>query len=140
MRQISKIVIHCSATTPTMDIGFTEINQWHKDRGWSGCGYHYIIRRNGKIELGRYIGKIGAHAKGHNKDSIGICYVGGVDSNNNAQDNRTMAQKLTLTKLLKAHLLIFGKLDILGHRDLAGVKKECPCFDVKEYDYLTKEL
>lgn len=81
MRQIKKIIIHCSDSEDSLDIGFREIDEWHRLRGWlspSGisCGYHFIIRRFGKIEQGRPVAEIGAHVEGHNSDSIGICVVG----------------------------------------------------------------
>ena len=96
MREINKIVIHCSATPPDMYVDKAMIDRWHKERGWSGCGYHYVIKRDGQIELGRPIEKIGAHVKGHNKTSIGICYCGGVDGEMKEQDNRSDSQKASL--------------------------------------------
>ena len=77
MREINTFIIHCSDTYPDMDIGVEEIRRWHKERGWSDIGYHYVIRRNGKIEEGRNDGIVGAHAKGMNENSLGICMVGG---------------------------------------------------------------
>src|SRR5690606_114532 len=79
-RFINLLVIHCAATTPLMDIGAKEIDVWHKQRGWSKIGYHFVIRRNGVIEKGRDISEVGAHVEGYNKNSIGICMVGGIDS------------------------------------------------------------
>lgn len=72
-----KVILHCSASPDSGDdIGFNEIDSWHRDRGWSGCGYHFIIRRSGQIEPGRSTDSIGAHTLGHNKNSLGICLVG----------------------------------------------------------------
>jgi len=86
MRIIDTVIVHCSATKPSMDIGVDVIRQWHMNKGWSDIGYHYVIRRNGAVELGRDLDKdgdvdeeIGAHAYGHNATSIGICLIGGVD-------------------------------------------------------------
>jgi N-acetyl-anhydromuramyl-L-alanine amidase AmpD len=81
MRTIKKLIVHCSDSDDSLDIGFREIDEWHRQRGWlspSGisCGYHFIIRRFGKIDLGRPLDEIGAHCKGQNSDSIGICVVG----------------------------------------------------------------
>lgn len=81
MRQIKKIIVHCSDSDDSLDFGFNDINEWHRERGWlspSGisCGYHFIIRRFGAIEKGRPLEEIGAHCKGQNSDSIGICVIG----------------------------------------------------------------
>ena len=76
-RKIDKIIVHCSATKPSHDIDVKEVDKWHKKRGWSGIGYHFFIKRGGQIEIGRSLEKQGAHTKGHNKSSIGICYAGG---------------------------------------------------------------
>ena len=80
MRKIDRIVVHCSATTPTMDIGVGTIRGWHVlERGWSDVGYHFVITRDGEVQTGRPIERSGAHAKGFNKHSVGICYVGGLE-------------------------------------------------------------
>lgn len=133
MREINQFIIHCSATPPSMDIGFEDIHQWHLDRGWSGCGYHYIIRRDGTIEEGRPVEFAGAHARGHNKNSVGICYVGGVDENLDPADTRTILQKAALQDLIESLTMVFGECETLGHCDLHGVTKACPSFDVKEW-------
>lgn len=132
MRGIDKIIIHCSATPPNLDIGAKEIRTWHKmDRGWSDIGYHYVVRRQGTIELGRPLAIAGAHARGHNANSIGICLVGGVDSTNQPEDNFTPPQLFTAKLLVRGLLVEFGdEVEVLGHRDLPGVTKDCPCFDV----------
>ena len=77
MRRIDKVIIHCSDTYHNMDIGVKQIRRWHKKRGFNDVGYHYIIRRDGTLETGRPIEKIGAHCKGQNRHSIGVCFVGG---------------------------------------------------------------
>ena len=132
-RIIEKVIIHCSATPPSMDIGVEDIRQWHINRGWRDVGYHFVIRRDGTIEEGRHVDEIGAHARGHNLRSIGICYVGGVDADLEPQDNRTPEQIEAMWELLFSIELVHGKLDILGHCDLPGVTKACPSFDVKEW-------
>ena len=138
MRDISLIVVHCSATPPDMDIGREEITDWHRDRGWSDIGYHYVIRRNGDIEAGRMVQKAGAHARGHNANSIGICLVGGVRRDGSAMvpDNNFMPAQYESLAILIQGLSIAFNLDyedpaqVCGHRDLPGVRKACPCFDV----------
>ena len=81
MRKETKyIIIHCSATRPSQDIGFEEIDRWHRARGWLSCGYHKIIRRkNGTIQQGRPDEEVGAHCRGRNHDSISIVMIGGVN-------------------------------------------------------------
>lgn len=132
MRTIEKIIIHCSATRPSMDIGVAEIEQWHKKRGFKSIAYHYVIRRNGSIEKGRPEEEEGAHCLGHNKRSIGICYVGGVAENDTTpQDNRTEAQKQTLLRLIVKLKMRYPSAEIVGHNELS--RKACPSFDVQQW-------
>ena len=133
MREIKKIIVHCSATPESMDVGSEEIRRWHKERGWSDIGYHDVIRRDGTLEKGRDISIAGAHAKGHNFSSIGVCLIGGVDGNGKGEDNFAIIQKQNLRVYLDFMLLRFPAAEILGHRDIEGVKKECPCFNVREW-------
>lgn len=124
------IVVHCSANPITDDWGADEIDALHKSFGWAGIGYHFVIRRSGALELGRAENAKGAHVKGHNWESIGICMIGGVDANNDPEDNFTDEQYATLTDLLRRLSTAYPDAKILGHRDFAGVTKACPCFDV----------
>ena len=128
------LVLHCSATRAIQDVGLREVTQWHRAQGWYGCGYHFIIRRSGKLETGRALESIGTHVKGHNTDSVGICLVGGL---NNAtfkpENNYTPQQWDTLRKLLTGLLKKYPKAKVLGHRDFAGVAKACPCFNAKTW-------
>ena len=135
MRDINKIIIHCSATREGQDISAATIDEWHKDRGWSGIGYHYVIGLNGLIEYGRDINKTGAHVKGYNKGSIGICYIGGCDSNMNPKDTRTPEQIATLLEFLRILKKLHPNATIHGHNEFSP--KACPSFDVqKEYSNL----
>ena len=99
MRKINKIIIHCSATREGRNYDVAEIRRWHLKRGWSDIGYHYLIHLDGKIEEGRPIERMGAHTTGQNRNSIGICYVGGVEATRNSKgkftpkDTRTLEQK-----------------------------------------------
>lgn len=128
------IVVHCSATKPSQDIGASEIRKWHvEDNGWSDIGYHQVIRRNGAIELGRPLHVSGAHAQGFNQHSVGVCLVGGVDSSNNPVNNFTAKQFDSLEITLDYWKRIYSKAKVLGHRDLPGVTKACPCFDAIEW-------
>ena len=133
-RSTDFIVIHCAATKPNQDIGAAEIRKWHvEDRGWSDIGYHQVIRRNGAIELGRPLNVSGAHAKNFNSRSVGVCLVGGIDVDGNPEDNFTEAQMDSLSVTLDYWKRIYPDAEILGHRDLPGVSKACPSFDVKEW-------
>ena len=86
MREINKIIVHCSATREFQDVKTEEIRRWHMDKGWSDVGYHYLIELDGSINKGRPVERIGAHCKGHNNDSIGVCYIGGVDKDLKAKN------------------------------------------------------
>ncbi len=130
MRHIDKIVVHCAATRPSMDIGVEEIRQWHTEgNGWSDIGYHYVIRRNGLVEDGRDESSAGAHAKGHNASSLGICLVGGMSEDMARSDaNFTLAQYISLAQLVHQLKERYDITSVKGHRDLST--KACPSFDV----------
>lgn len=135
-RVITEIIVHCSATPEGKDYTVQDIRRWHKQQGWSDIGYHYVVYRNGHVEPGRDVDISGAHCVGHNAHSIGICYVGGMDSTNrNAKDTRTLSQKAALLSLLIDLKKLYPGAKIYGHRDFA--KKACPSFDAKnEYKRL----
>ena len=146
-RNVDHIVIHCSATPPDMDIGANEIDQWHRERGWWGNGYHYIIKRDGTIQSDaagdrcRPLEQAGAHVggvgPGWNKRSIGICMIGGVDSEMNPEENYTQDQWYALIHLLMFLYHRFPECRLVGHRELieehGGTPKACPSFDVSEW-------
>jgi len=94
MRDIDKIILHCSATREGDDsVNVEVIDRWHKARGWRGCGYHYVVLIDGKIDSGRMIDEVGAHVKNMNKSSKGVCYIGGVEKDGkNPKDTRTQKQ------------------------------------------------
>ena len=124
------IVVHSSATPPKMDIGVEEIRRWHLDRGFTDIGYHVVIRRDGYIEYGRSLDIRGAHAKGFNSRSIGVCVVGGVDSNMEAELNFTEEQFSSLERVLTALQGLFPETTVIGHKDLPATRTKCPSFDV----------
>lgn len=151
MRQIKEIIIHCSATKEGQEISVDTIREWHLRRGFIDIGYHYVIGLDGVIFDGRPIEEEGAHCKGHNDNSVGICYVGGLDNLGDPKDTRTEAQKKTLEKLIKELCEVYPVESIKGHRDYStdlngdGVisknewMKSCPCFDAEpEYKHLLK--
>ena len=126
------IVIHCAATKASMDIGLTEIRKWHvQDNGWRDVGYHYIIRRNGEVELGRSIRDTGAHAAGYNHKSVSLCMVGGMAEDNSAENNFTAQQWTALLDLVKQLKLNYPDADVIGHNEIS--EKECPSFDVQKW-------
>ena len=129
------IAVHCSATSDKQDIGAADIDKWHRAKGWACIGYHYVIRRDGTLEVGRKESSVGAHVQGFNENSIGICMVGGVDANdvNKAVNNFTPEQFGTLRKLIAELQARYPKAKVQGHRDFPNVKKACPCFDVAKW-------
>jgi len=130
-RHIDLLVIHCADTYKRMLVGAKEITRWHLDRGWSDCGYHFIINRFGTVETGRNLDRIGAHVKGHNTGSIGICLVGGRSDNDKPEDNFTAEQKKTLAALIINLQIEHPDVDIKGHNELSV--KSCPNFSVKKF-------
>ena len=143
---VTRIVIHCSATKADQDIGAHEINEWHVKRGWKMIGYHSVIRRDGAVEGGRPLDMVGAHALGHNLYTLSVCMVGGLDKNGFPEDNFTPEQYRSLAMLLTNWCTTFPRInDICGHHDLSpdidgdGVVekwewlKDCPCFSVRDW-------
>lgn len=131
MRDIDYIVIHCAATMPSMDVPIERVKKWHLQRGWSDIGYHYYITRDGEIHKGRNLSTIGAHVRGYNKNSIGICYEGGINESGEPEDNRTPEQKKSLLKVVEILKFVFSGAIAQGHRDFPNVNKACPSFDAK---------
>jgi N-acetyl-anhydromuramyl-L-alanine amidase AmpD len=131
VRHITKVIIHCAATKPSMDIGASDIKKWHLDRGWKDIGYHYVIRRNGDIENGIGVALAGSHTKGHNASSIGICLVGGINNKGEPENNFTKPQWATLERLVRILKVDFPHATVHGHREFAA--KACPSFDVQEW-------
>lgn len=137
MREINKIIIHCSATPEGKHFTVENIRRWHTlpvskgGRGWSDIGYHYVIYLDGTVHNGRPVEKIGAHCAGQNAKSIGICYIGGIASDaKTPKDTRTEAQKRALRQLVETLRKKYPKATVHGHREFAA--KACPCFDVKK--------
>ena len=144
------VVVHCSATKPSLDVGRREIREWHIAKGWTDIGYHLVIRRNGLVEAGRHIDDIGAHVAGFNSVSIGVCLVGGVYQDGSEADDDfaglfTAAQKGALKDALYHLKAMHPSAKFLGHRDLSPDKnmdgkigkqewlKTCPGFDVTQF-------
>jgi N-acetylmuramoyl-L-alanine amidase len=132
MRNIKYIVVHCTATPPETTIDSIK-NYWRQNLGWKNPGYHYIIQRNGDIVNIFPEDKVSNGVKGYNHNSVHISYIGGVDKNNQAIDNRTDAQIHAMFNKLVSLSEKYPNATILGHRDFPGVTKMCPSFDVKEW-------
>lgn len=133
-RRIELIIVHCSATRCTSHIPLDAIIAWHQAQGFATIGYHYYITQDGDVHCGRPLHQEGAHAVGYNKFSIGVCYEGGLNAEGSPADTRTPEQKASMMQLLRRLKTDYPHAKIVGHRDLPGVKKECPCFDVnREY-------
>lgn len=121
-KNISLLVVHCSDTENNLDLSATDIHKMHLEFGWDGIGYHKVIKRSGDIENGRPIYWVGAHVKGKNKISLGVCLIG--------KDNFTKKQFISLEKVLRRWKILFPNAKIVGHRDTGYTKKTCPNFDV----------
>ena len=149
-RRIDYIVVHCTACREGQAQTVEQIRGEHIRRGWSDIGYHYVVTLDGRVHLGRDADLAGAHVSGHNANSIGVVYVGGLENRPNvpysqlqAKDTRTVAQKVALLELLMDLRKLYPYAKILGHRDLSPDKngngtieesefvKSCPSFDAK---------
>lgn len=133
MRPITSLVVHCSATPAGKPFRAADIDRWHREKGWDGIGYHFVIPLDGSVEPGRPLDEIGAHVEGHNRDTIGICLIGGVDSAGQPASTFNLRQFDALELQLRALRAKFPGAKILGHRDFPGVKKACPSFDVRAW-------
>ncbi len=127
-RRITEVIVHCSATPAGRDVTAADMRRWHKEeRGFADIGYHFVVRLDGKVECGRPLDVAGAHCRGHNSRSVGVCYVGGIGSDGRPADTRTPAQRQALLGILTALRRRFPVAVIHGHRDFAA--KACPSFD-----------
>lgn len=147
MREITHIVMHCTATPSTSDIGAAEVHRWHLQRGWSGIGYHFVIRRNGNVEPGRAVERKGAHVGGFNANSIGISLAGGV-----ASDGKTPCDNFTDDQLIAARDLVLDLMathrvpidNLMGHNEVIakithGSPKACPVFCMDRFRTMATE-
>lgn len=142
MRNITLIIVHCSATRADRDFTAKDVDTAHRYLGYSCWGYHYYIRKSGRVEKMRSEIEQGAHCYGHNAESIAICYEGGLDTNSKPADTRTVKQVIAMHHLIRNLLTRYPEATAVGHRDLSpdlnnnGIIekferiKECPCFDV----------
>ena len=122
---ITKLIVHCSDTDDNYNIGAKEIHEMHLSFGWDGIGYHKVICRDGSIELGRPEYWIGAHVKGQNNCSLGVCLIG--------KKNFTTLQFNSLEKVLVEWKQKYKKASILGHSQATQTHKTCPNFNIKKW-------
>ena len=132
MRAIKRIVLHTTASREQATAD-SILRYFREVKGWKNPGYHVIIERDGMPVWAQPIEKIANGAKGYNADSIHIAYIGGIDKAGKPTDNRTEQQKQTMAELVEDLLGRFSGIEVVGHRDLPGVRKACPCFDVAEW-------
>ena len=139
MRSVNLIVSHCRATRCNRRFTVDMLKACHNARfGNKGIGYHYYIERDGHLYQTRDENLVGMHARHYNAHSIGICYEGGLNERGQAADTRTPEQRAALIALLRSLKEDYPQAEILGHRELEGVHKECPSFDCQEYrDYFS---
>ena len=121
-KKISLLVVHCSDTENSPNLSAIDIHKMHLEFGWDGIGYHKIINRSGKIENGRPDYWVGAHVKGKNDISLGVCLIG--------RDRFTKKQFVSLERILKKWKTSYPTAKIVGHRDTGDTQKTCPNFDV----------
>ena len=131
MGHISYLILHCSATREGKDFKVADVDRWHRQRGWRCIGYHYVIELDGTVRKGRREGFTGAHCKGYNSRSLGICYIGGLSADDHPKDTRTPAQLQAMQDLLRFLLRKYPDALVAGHNQLAP--KACPSFDVPRW-------
>ena len=130
VRKIDTIIIHCSSTPSGRKVTVNDIRSWHKARGWSDIGYHFVIYEDGTVHLGRKIDKVGAHAKGYNTSSVGICYIGGMDAAGKPKDTLNNLQRDAIQALILELKSSHPITKLIGHNEVSS--KECPCFRVSD--------
>lgn len=123
------IIVHCSATSPSMAVDAAMIDRWHRAKGWLGIGYHKVIRRDGVVEPGRDENTVGAHTLNYNAFSVAVCLAGGVaEGTEIPETNFTDAQWAALEQVVREWLVKWPDAKVCGHRDLNATA--CPTFDV----------
>ena len=129
--EVKYLVLHCSATRCDRDYTEEMLLRDHLARHFRGIGYHFYIRKDGKMTQHRMLLEVGAHCVPYNRCSIGICYEGGLDEHGKPCNTMTAEQETRLVDLFRNLKILFPKAKIVGHRDLPGTTpKECPCLDV----------
>lgn len=135
-RNITRLIFHHFGENPPEGMNVPKIREMHvKGRGWTDIGYHAIIIPDGELSLGRDVDTSGAHTFKHNRGSIGIMFMAGLDRDGITRPNK--AQLKTAMKLIEEQKRYYPKLEILGHKDLRPT--QCPGFNIKHW-YATGEI
>lgn len=130
--ETNQIIVHCTATKPKNKVTADQVREWHIDRGFLECGYHFIVDLDGSVTCTRPLLAVGAHCKGHNHDSVGIAYIGGLaDGDGSPMDTRTSRQRFALEVLIRVLAQVFSIKEVWGHNHY-DPRKACPCFDAHE--------
>ena len=122
---IRYLVVHCSDTPDNQPLDARAIHEMHQGFGWNGIGYHRVICRDGQVQHGRPDFWIGAHVKGFNEASLGVCLIG--------RTGFTAAQFTALEEVLRHWRAVYPDSEICGHRDFDYTSKTCPNFDVSAW-------
>ena len=139
-RDFKFIIIHSSGTMQGSPYTAQDLHQMHLQRQWAGIGYNIVVELDGHVALGRSLVYQGAHcmAFGRNNDSIGVCYIGGMDCECNAADTRTREQKIALDAVLQTLKAVWPKAIITGHRKWEAT--DCPSLNApREFAHITGE-
>lgn len=123
MRKVTKHIVHCSDTLDGRECTVADIDKWHREKGWKGIGYHFVIYKDGSLHRGRLVDEIGAHCEGQNTESIGTCLIG-----------RTMFTEVQYDTLRNLHETLksfYPDIEAFGHHDF-NPKKTCPNFDINQ--------
>lgn len=129
-RTIDTVILHCSATRKGQPCNAQIIDRWHRNRGWKGIGYHFVLLENGDVEFGRPLTWQGAHAKGYNETSVGVVYIGGVDDELQPMDTMNVLQENAFRELFCNLEAVLGPLALIGHNEVSS--KACPSFRVSD--------
>ena len=130
--KVKDLVLHCSGSRCNQTLTVDGLINTGKER-FGQPSYHYYVQRDGTIVPILPESVQGVHAVGYNHCSIAICYEGGLSEKGEAADTRTELQKHALFELLKQLHADYPQARIVGHTELPGAHKPCPCFDVSEY-------
>lgn len=127
MRELNEVIVHCADTRIDQNFDVNDVKSWHLNNGWSDIGYHYYIKLDGTIQKGRDINISGAHCKGRNSNSIGICFEGGKKEDGTKWDSATYEQIQSFNSLFYALEDVFCiKLKLSAHYEYSS--KTCPNF------------
>lgn len=133
----TEIILHCTASKEGQDWSVESIHRLHLKNGWSGIGYNFVIGLDGTVYECRPVDRCGAHTVGHNSNSVGVCYVGGVDKNGRPKDTRTEEQKKSMYELVMYLKQMYPTAVVHCHNEFAN--KACPSFKIGQFIEELKE-